>query len=141
PFGLMLADDQSYVRTPMGFYFERADTGLETGFYPDPFFIKAALFTNYDTPADPGKILSAYGGITLNEFTLGGSYYREPNGSGVDTTERFGGFGWLHVWKVVGLVEYDWGYKPSAMYLSDRSIALHSSLELDLGGSVYLRFT
>ncbi len=141
PYGLMLPDDQSYVRTPLGFSFERADTGVEAGLNPGPFFLKAAVFDNHDTPADAGKILSAYWGYSVPEFAVGQCFYNEPTGRGLNTTQRLGMFGWGRLWRLVALGEYDLGFKPDALSPSDRTFSIHGSLEADLGSSVYLRFT
>jgi len=139
PYGLMLADDQSFIRTPLGFSFERADTGVEVGITPDPCFVKVAVFNNYDNPSDSGKILSAYAGLTRPAFTLGGSVYNETSVSG--STQRFGVFGWGKVWRLVALGEYDLGFKPDSLDPADRTLAAHASVEADLGASVYLRLT
>ena len=138
-YGLMLADDNSYIRAPFGFSFGRSDTGIETGFYPDPFFLKLAVFNG--AGSDDGKILSSWGGINISPFTIGGSFYNEDSSVNGDV-QKSGVFGWGRFWRIVGLGEYDRGYTQNPATGSwDRAIAIHGSLEADLGNSVYLRLT
>ncbi|HJT24322.1 MAG TPA: hypothetical protein VJ873_07075 [bacterium] len=138
-YGLMLADDQSYIRGPLDFSFNRVDTGIETGFYPDPFFTKVAVYEG--DSSDEGKIFSTWDGADLSFLTVGGSFYNQDSASH-GGMQRYGVFGWTKVWRLVFLGEYDRGYTQDPITLSwDRTIAIHGSMEADLGNSVYLRFT
>jgi hypothetical protein len=150
PYGLMLADDNSLIRSPLGFQFERVDSGAEIGIYPSVFFLNTAL-VNGDTavsagpglPAKSGKIVSLKGGFNLSEVTLGGSFYGENLDAPVTNTfnvakARYNVFGWGHVWRLVFLGEYDQG-SDGAGATQNNLRAYHASLEADLGNSVYVR--
>lgn len=147
PYGLMIPDDASYIRQGLGFTFARTENGVEAGIYPDPVFFKVAVFNGNGATGvglDQQKAFSGWGGLGLDGFTLGGScYYRTPSSSqGQGYQLRFGGFGWVRLWRIVLLGEYDRGY--DSLDLSgnnvDRTIAMHGSAEIDLGSSVFLRF-
>ena len=115
------------------------DTGVEAGFYPDPFFGKVAVYEG--NASDEGKIFSTWDGFDLSLCTVGGSFYNQPSASHGDV-QRYGVFGWTKVWRMVFLGEYDRGYTQDPATLSwDRAIAIHGSMEVDLGNSVYLRYT
>ncbi|HEY5039120.1 MAG TPA: hypothetical protein VIJ93_08630 [bacterium] len=138
-YGLMLADNQSFIRSPLGFSFDRVDTGVETGFYPDPFFAKVAVYEGNST--DEGKIVSTWGGFDFKDFTIGGSFYDQSSSSKGDT-QRVGAFGWGKIWRFAFLGEYDRGYQQDPATLQwDRMIAIHGSMEVDFGNSIYLRLT
>jgi len=146
----MLSDDNSQIRGPLGFTFERIDSGAEVGIYPSVFFLNTALVNGDTTPSTgPGvqakseKILSLKGGLNLPEVTLGGSFYGEnmdePVTANTNITKlRYNVFGWTRVGPVVVLGEYDMG-SDGAGSTQNNLQAYHASAETDLGDSVYLR--
>ena len=146
PYGLMIPDDNSYIRSGLGFTFTRVENGIEAGIYPDPVFLKAAVFNGNGASAlgiDQQKAFSGWGGFDLTDFTLGASgYYQTPSSTQQTGYQlRYGGFGWARIWRIVFLGEYDRGY--SAMDYAgvnvDRSIAIHGSAEIDCGNSFFVR--
>lgn len=138
PYGLTLADDNSLVRSgllPLALTFQNVFNGVEAGFYPEDFFINAAVFND---PANTfQKIAAGKGGVHFADFTLGGSYYLQdmdlPNNQ-----VRYGAFGWGRLWPVVILGEYDQGYDNAGTGQNDYN-AYHVSVEADLGNDVYFR--
>jgi hypothetical protein len=161
PYGLELADDNSLTRELLGpggvFSFDNpTNDGVEAGFYPDIFFLNAAVVNGNDgTAISPGpggqtvslseKAFSAKGGFNLPQITLGGSIY----GENLDLSTakvRYGAFGWGRLGPVVLLGEFDSGYDNNGPAVlgpatsQDNYTAYHASLETDLGSSVYLRF-
>jgi hypothetical protein len=138
PYGLMLADDSSLVRNPIGFSFERIETGggVEAGIYPSVFFLNAAMFsTSFNE-----KSFATKGGVSLREFTLGGSIY----GENLDLTTkkmRYGAFGWGRIGPVVLLGEFDKGYDGLTPTTQNDYTVYHASLEAELAPSFYLRGT
>jgi len=137
PYGLTLADENSLVRVPLGFSFEQTLRGVEAGFYPDAFFINAALFDDAAVPLE--KIESAKGGVHFSDFTLGGSVFTRD--LDLPTAQvRYGAFGWARVLPFVLLAEYDRGYDGAVLGTVNNNVnAAHVSLETDLGNDVYLR--
>ncbi len=154
PYGLELANDNSLVRTDLDpnnvltFDSLPAD-GIELGIYPGDLFLNAAIvnhtFFDSITLYTNEKTLSAKGGFSLHEVTLGGSFYSQ-NLDYSDTKIRYGAFGWTRLGPIVVLGELDFGYDnvsatPFSPVLSRYNYtAYHGSLELDLGDSMYLRF-
>jgi hypothetical protein len=159
PYGLTLTDDNSLVRSPLGFSFDISQPGgLEVGMYPDPGFLNIAL-TNGDVGpvttlagnvVTNEKILSAKGGVSFSQFTLGGSLLvanlDEPGGTNTTIassaqTILYGAFGWGRVGPVILLAEYDQGHDESVQngIQQDNLMAYHVSAEVDLGNDVYLR--
>lgn len=146
PYGLMLADDNSYIRNGLGFSYTRTEVGIEAGIYPGPAFLKVAAFNgNGASPVgvDQQKAFSTWGGVNFTDFTIGGScYYLSPSSSQNQGYQlRFGGFGWAKIWRVVLMGEYDRGYNAFDLAGTnvDRMIAIHGSAEIDLGDSVFIR--
>jgi hypothetical protein len=144
PYGLELADDNSLVRTPLGFSFDNApNTGVEAGIYPDPVFVNAAFFNSPTSSTSPTgieeKAVSGKAGVQFSKITIGGSVYAQD----LDLTTqvvRYGTFGWGRIGPVVILGEYDQGYNgPVPTAAPDLTKAYHASAEVDLGSSVYLR--
>ena len=153
PYGLELADDNSLVRDDLvsnnsGGYIFTFDNptydGVEFGIYPGSLFLNAAAFNDGVNPAE--KDFSAKGGISLREFTLGGSIY----GQNLDNTAntggkiRYGAYGWTKLGPVVLLGEFDSGHDnlltAGAVTGQDTYTAYHASAEIDLGLDMYLRF-
>jgi hypothetical protein len=146
PYGLMLPDDNSYIRSGLGFTFNRTEVGVEAGIYPDPVFLKLAAFNGNGNSAlgiDQQKSFSGWGGFNFTDFTIGGSgYYLTPSSTlGEGYQLRFGSFGWARLWRFVVLGEYDLGYNALDYGASvvDRMIAIHGSMEFDCGNNVYIR--
>jgi hypothetical protein len=142
PYGLELANDNSLVRHDLGpnnlFSFDTPfilPEGIEVGFYPGDLFLNAAV-VNGSLPNE--KDLSAKGGVSLHEFTLGGSLYTH-NLDDVARQVRYGAYGWTRLGPFVLLGEFDAGYDNVAP-AQDNYTAYHGSLELELGDSMYLRF-
>ena len=133
PYGLGLSDDNSLVRGPLGFTYDLIKNGVEVGFYPDDFFVNAAIFDD-SSSAPLEKMESAKGGIHLADVTLGGSF----SGKDLDTpvaSLRYGAFGWTRFDPFVVLAEYDRGTDAGGQ----EEQAYHLSAEADLGGDIYFR--
>ncbi|HVM31982.1 MAG TPA: hypothetical protein VMU88_02540 [bacterium] len=131
-YGLGLSDDDSLVRGPLGFTYDTVLNGLEAGFYPDNFFVNAAVFDDALSPLEKMECLKA--GFHFSEFTLGGSFF----GKDLDTPAyqlRYDGFGWARFAPFVLLAEADQGNDGGGQTYQ----AYHASLETDLGNDVYLR--
>ncbi len=144
PYGLTLADDNSLVRAPLGFSFQRSQNGLEAGAYPDPFFLNAAVFNDTTTTlaTDAQKTYSLKGGFHFEDVTLGGSFYDQTASAyspQLFPQERYGAFGWGRFESLVILGEYDSGYDQLTSSNRTDLSAYHLSLEEDLGNNVYLR--
>lgn len=141
PYGLTLADDNSLIRSPLGFSFDSTFvsstlSGAEAGIYPTPLFLNTGFYNSPTTFAE--RIVSAKGGLQLPEITLAGSFYGQDLDLGTQIV-RYGAYGWGRLGPVVLLGEYDLGYNgPSP---GDNYRAYHGSAEFDLGSSVYLRLT
>jgi hypothetical protein len=145
-YGLGLADESSLVRVPLGFSFDNDSgysTGFEVGIFPSPVFLNAALFDNAYGLGQ--KCFSVRGGVTLSEFTVGGSLYGQSldwEALGLfDGRFRYAVFGWARLDPVVLLLEYDGGYNGVAPNPAVDVKAYHASLEVDLGGDIFLRGT
>jgi len=136
PYGLELADDNSLVRSQLGFWFDNnPSNGIEAGLYPGVFFVNAAMF-NGSVGTDKG--FSAKGGFNFSQITIGGSIYGSDL-SEVNDKLRYGGFGWGRLGPVVILAEYDQGYDGAVA--RDDYKAYHASAEVDCGSDVYVRLT
>jgi hypothetical protein len=138
PYGLELADDNSLVRTPLGFGFDQAPAeGVEGGIFPDPFFLQGAFFNGDPTASE--KAFSGKGGLQGDGWALAGSLF----GENLDLTDsrelRYGVYGWGRLAPVVILAEYDQGYNGVTADAQDNLQAYHLSGELDLGSDCYLR--
>jgi hypothetical protein len=138
PYGLELADDNSLIRTPLGFDFNSSPAqGLEGGFFADPTFLNFAIF-NGDS-ASTEKSIAGKGGFQWDGWALAGSIYGQdldlPTG-----TLRYGLYGWGRFSPVVLLAEYDMGYNGISSGIQDNIQAYHLSAEGDLGFDCYLRF-
>lgn len=138
PYGLELADDNSLVRSALGFGFDNnPGEGLEGGIYPDPFFVNFAFFNGDTTTSE--KAFSGKGGFEGNGWALAGSVFGQ-NLDLVTKSVRYGAYGWGRIWPVVILAEFDQGYDGISLISQDNIQAYHVSAEGDLGYDCYLRF-
>jgi hypothetical protein len=137
PYGLELADDNSLIRTPLGFGFdENPAEGLEGGFFTDPVFLNVAFFNGDPTTSE--KAFSGKGGFQGDGWALAGSLYG-INLDLVNKSVRYGAYGWGRVWPLVLLAEFDEGYDGINATSQNNIQAYHLSLEGDLGYDCYLR--
>jgi hypothetical protein len=137
PYGLELADDNSLVRSALGFSFDQNPAeGLEGGIYPEPAFLNFAFFNGDPTTSD--KAFSGKGGFQGDGWALAGSVF----GQNLDLTTqtlRYGVFGWGRISPVVILAEFDQGTNGLTAVSQDNLQAYHISAEGNLGFDCYLR--
>ena len=140
PYGLELADDNSLVRSGLGFVFDSYTEGIEGGIYPDPGFINLAVFNgNTSGPNGPTQMgFSGKGGFSGNGWAIGGSVLGQDLDMPVRIF-RYGGFGWGRLGPVVVLGEYDRGYNGVTSVSQNNVEAYHLSGEVDLGFDCFLR--
>jgi hypothetical protein len=139
PYGLGLADDNSFVREGLGFTFDNyPNEGIEVGLYPNPAFLNVALF-NGDTGTSE-KAFSGKAGFQGDGWMIAGSLFGQ-NLDLVTKKMRYGGFGWGRLGPVVLMAEYDSGYDLLTPTTQNNVQAAHISAEGDLGFDCYLRLT
>jgi hypothetical protein len=159
PYGLMLQDDNSLVRSPLGFSYQRVDEGMEMGMTPTWLNHHLMVCVDLINSTSPNlnaqqklKAFSTWDLLTFRPFTLGWSYYQNEgyiqagSSSTINTTPMQSlnsVFGWTHISRFVILGEYDRGFDQNPQLLSIQYPlwAFHVSVETDLGHNVYLRYT
>lgn len=138
PYGLGLADDNSFVRGSLNTQFtfdSNPAEGLEFGIYPDPAFVNLSVFNGDLTTNEKG--FSGKGGVGGKDWLIGLSVF----GQNMDLPSRsfrYGTYGWGKLGPVVLLGEYDRGYDGVGDGQNNVR-AWHLSAEGDLGFDCYLR--
>lgn len=139
PYGLTLSDEESLIRAPSGFSFNRRDEGVEVGVLPEfldhRFFLTTARTQG---ASDHPKTLSSWGTFSFGPHgTIGGSCFRAEEVTG--RKNRYSVFGWGKIRRIVALGEYLFGMDRDLSEKETKSSAAHGSVEIHLGRNIYLR--
>jgi hypothetical protein len=107
PYGLRLYEDNSFVRTNVGFTFQNPDEGFEIGAIPGPFYVAAAVTNGAGGDRDVLSTVNGYGVFddlpVVRNVMVGASVARQSNKR---TVGAF--YAGSNLWKFTYLGEFDW---------------------------------
>ena len=107
PYGLRLYEDNSFVRTNVGFTFQNPDEGFEIGAIPGPFYLAASVTNGAGGDRDVLSSFNGYGVFddlpVVRNVMAGVSVARQSNKR---TVGAF--YAGSNIWKFTYLGEFDW---------------------------------